>query len=179
MTYSIQTPNCIQASLPHAVNLLDQSALLELRAIRHHINALEAQSYFNQVAAMFDQHPDLIEIRMENTYDIDDNHRTVFLITEDASPGSDVSKIDNALSECADMLNHHIRHRGIYDYIDALVGSTHSRLIARSTVQNQISKAFDSVNEPGAWASSRAHLNASHLHDSTQAAAAPSSRPRI
>lgn len=180
MIYSKQTKNGLQAKLPHAVEVLDHTALLELRTIRNHINALEAQSYFNEVNAIFDCHPDLIEINMENASDDDDDHRYILIIAEDLAPGADVSEIDNALFECAETLNNLIRHRGIYDYIDALVGPTKRRIISRDTVQDVISKAFDTVNdEPGAWEKSRAHFNALRLQGSTQAAESPPSRPRI
>ena len=172
-----KTNTGLRVELPNSLGGYDSAEMVQLSKLRNHINGLEAQVYYNEIVAMFETHPDLLAIRIENTDNADDNGRHVSIISEDTVSGADWGVIDQDLEERVDTLNHSIRHRGIYDYLDELISIG---ILSRDKLQDKLGKAYDAVAEDlGAWARLRSEQQALHLEGATSSAMGNTKKPRM
>ena len=167
----------LHTSLPAAVESCAQMESMGLPELRNRINSLEMQGYGLYLRQIFQEFPGLTAIRIENSDNPDDNGRHISMIVEDLNNDEDAEALDQILYERADYLNNAIRHRGIYDYIDEVIGLG---ILVGAKIDTQLAKAYDDTFEDqGAWVRLRAEAEAAQLEHHTSTASTSTPRPRM
>lgn len=170
----------LAATLPASVGSLDELERIPLYKLRDHIAALTCQGYALAVKKIFDTHPQIVSLSIENSDDYSDNGRHIsFLITQcvdDFSTEEEIA-LGDKVSELADYLNNAVRDRSIYDFLDSFIALEE---LHADTFDEQVAKVYDETfQEPGAWMRLRANAAAEELDHNTPTSTGPTPRSRM